>query len=1056
MQNMMGFWNRPLRMANEQMQTPGLRQCLEFLALLAAVPSSAAGSAPPDFNREVRPILSAHCFKCHGPDENVREAGLRLDQREAATRELDSGAKAIVPGQLEKSEVVRRIVSTDKDELMPPPVANKPLTDEQRQILQRWIAAGAKYEQHWAFETPRQAPLPTVRQADWPRNAIDAFILARQEQAGLAPSPDADRYALARRASLDLVGLPPTPDEADSFVNDSAPDAYERLIDRLLASPHYGQRWARRWLDLARYADTNGYEKDRVRSMWPYRDWVIRSLNADLPFDQFTIEQLAGDMLPDATLEQRIATGFHRNTMINEEGGIDPLEFRFYAMVDRVNTTATVWLGLTLGCAQCHTHKFDPFPHTDYYRQMALLNNADEPTIDVPLAELTAKRQEIQGQIAKLEADLPDQFPAPDSGDAPLAIRRHVNLEAKFAAWLAAESAKAVKWALLRPLSAKSQMPTLTIQDDGSVFSSGDITKRDAYDLTLDVSGLNGITALRLEAIPDERLPRGGPGRIYYEGPIGDFWLSEITATPTPTLARSASEDSTPTRSVSEGPVSRPLKFKSASHSFAKGKNTAEAAIDGDPQSGWSIDGGQGRTHYAVFQLDQPLADADTIDVQLLFERYYAGALGRFRIWATADPSGGEARDVPRDVEELLLIPTEKLTADQRGRLLTHFLQVTPELAKEREAIKKLRDSLPAYPTTLVMQQRPATNRRATFVHHRGEFLQPKDQVEPEVLSIFSPLPPDVPHDRLAYARWLVSPANPLVGRVTMNRHWASIFGTGLVRTTEDFGYQGESPSHPDLLDWLAVELPRRGWSMKGMHRLLLTSSTYRQSAAITPEAIAKDPQNRLLSHFPRVRLEAEMVRDAALRVSGLLSDKIGGPSVFPPQPPGITSEGAYGPLAWNVSSGEDRYRRGLYTFAKRTAPYAMFATFDGPSGEACIARREVSNTPLQALTLLNNESLVEAAQALGRLAAGLTAASTRRSDDGVHVLVHRCLSRPPTADEFARLVQFYDSQKMRLEAKELDAGKIAGSEGGDVQEIAAWTLVARAIMNLDEFITKE
>jgi len=1019
--------------------------------MLTAPKAGAADMAAPDFNREVRPILSAHCFKCHGPDENTREAGLRLDQREAAIGELDSGAKAIVPSQPEKSEAIRRIFSADKDEQMPPAAANKPLSYEQKQILKLWIAGGAKYEQHWSFVPPRQAPLPVVRQSAWPRNAIDVFVLARQEQAGLAPSPEADRYALPRRASFDLRGLPPTPEEAEAFANDRAPDAYDRLLDRLLASPHYGQRWARRWLDLARYADTNGYEKDRVRSMWPYRDWVIRAINTDKPFNEFSIEQLAGDMLPAATLDQRIATGFHRNTMINEEGGIDPLEFRYYAMVDRVNTTATVWLGLTLGCAQCHTHKFDPFPHADYYRQMALLNNADEPTIDVPLADLTARRQEIQQQIAKLEGALPNQFPAGDSGDVPFAIRRHVNLEAKFATWLEAESAKSVKWTLLKPHSAKSQMPTLTIQDDGSVLSSGDITKRDAYDVTLDISGLRGITALRLEAMPDERLPRGGPGRIYYEGPIGDFWLSEITArgAGVPPAISSPSNESPQAQRASEG---FPLKFKSASHSFAKGKNTAATAIDGDPQSGWSIDGGQGRTHYAAFQFDQPLAQTDTINVQLLFERYYAGALGRFRIWATTDPRGGEARDLPHEVEELLLVPQEKLTAEERGCLLAHFLQVTPELAKEREAIKKLRDSLPVYPTTFVMQERPAANRRATFVHHRGEFLQPKDSVEPELLSIFAPLPTDAPHDRLAYARWLVSDANPLAGRVTMNRHWANIFGTGLVRTTEDFGYQGEPPSHSDLLDWLAVELPRRDWSLKRMHRLLLTSSTYRQSAAITPERIAKDPQNRLLSHFPRVRLEAEQVRDTALRVSGLLSEKIGGPSVFPPQPPGITSEGAYGPLAWNVSAGENRYRRGLYTFAKRTAPYAMFATFDGPSGEACIARREVSNTPLQALTLLNNESLVEAARALGRL----TAASTRLPDDRMQFLFRRCLSRPPTADELARLLAFHDAQLKRFESKELDAAKIAGAEAGDVQEIAAWTLVARAIMNLDEFITKE
>jgi hypothetical protein len=1002
-------------------------------ALLAGGP--AVAQEPLDFNRQVRQILSAHCFKCHGPDEKVREAGLRLDQREEATKELESGATAIVPGQPDKSELVRRILSVDTDQMMPPGAANKPLSDEQKQILKQWIREGAAYQPHWAFVPPRQAALPNITLGGEARNAIDRFIVAKQKPAGLTLSPEADRYTLVRRASLDLIGLPPTPEEADGFLNNAAPDAYERLIDRLLASPHYGERWARRWLDLARFADTNGYEKDRVRSMWPYRDWVIRALNADLPFAQFTVEQIAGDMLPSATLDQRIATGFHRNTMINEEGGIDPLEFRFYSLIDRVNTTATVWMGLTLGCAQCHTHKFDPIPHADYYRQMAFLNGADEPTIDVPTAELEKQRAQIAQQVAALEAELPSHFPATETASTT------DHLQQKFDGWLASEAEKAVKWTLLRPLSAKSQMPTLTILDDNSILSSGDITKRDEYDVTLDVAGLGGITSLRIEAIPDSRLPKGGPGRVYYEGPIGDFWLSEI--------------------SVKELANSTTLKFKSVTESFAAGKNNAAMAIDGDPQTGWSINGGQGRTHYAVFQFDQPLAETDKIELRLLFERYYAGALGRFRVWATSDPRGGEARDLPQEVQDLQLIPPAELTARQRERLLQQFVLVAPELAGERDKIKKLRDSLPVLPTTLVMQQRPTDQVRTTYVHHRGEYLQPKDRVDPELLSIFPSLSPNVPHDRLTYARWLSSPGNPLVGRVTMNRHWAAIFGTGIVRTTEDFGYQGESPSHLELLDWLAVELVRRDWSIKAMHRLLLTSKTYRQSSAVTAEQLAKDPQNRLLAHFPRQRLEAEAVRDLMLRASGMLSSKLGGPSVFPPQPPGITSEGAYGPLTWTISPGEDRYRRGLYTFAKRTAPYAMFATFDGPSGEACIARREVSNTPLQALTMLNDAIIIEAAQALGQEMARpfhLPLGEGRREGvaERIALLFRRCLTRPPTGAEQKLLADFFEHQRQRLVAKELDADAIAGSGERDPIDRAAWTLVARAVLNLDEVITKD
>ena len=1190
-----------------------------FLLLLVGGAPPASAAEPIDFNRQVRPILSGNCFKCHGPDDKARESDLRLDQREVATKELESGAKAIVPGKADASELVRRIFSADDNERMPPPASNKRLTDEQKQVLKQWIAEGAKYDPHWAFAPPRQVAPPTVADA---RNAVDAFISNRLHAAGLELSPEADRYTLARRASLDLRGLPPTPGEADAFVNDSSPDAYERMIDRLLASPHYGQRWARRWLDLARYADTNGYEKDRVRNMWPYRDWVIRALNADMPFDQFTVEQLAGDMLPNATLQQRIATGFHRNTMLNEEGGIDPLEFRFYAMVDRANTTATVWMGLTLGCAQCHTHKFDPIPHADYYKQLAFLNNADEPTIDIPQPELAARRAEIERQIAETTADLPnrlppegdlkwhtprpasfasaggasgeirpdgsvllsgtnperdtftvvvdtpagefsalrlevlvdpalpstgpgrtphgnfvlsevtlhaapqsaadklepvklirgeadfsqDQFPAahaidgetktgwaihgpgkwnvnrtltlhfdkpltlkepsrwtikldqqhgmqhtlgcmrvslaePLKDDRPLEDRRKAHLQKKFHAWLAAERERTVKWTLLKPTAAKSDVPILTIQDDGSIFVSGDMTKRDVYDITLDPGSLSGITAIRLEAMTDERLPKNGPGRIYYEGPFGDFFLSKITLT----------------RSASEGDS---VKFASASHSFANANNTAAMAIDDDPQTGWSINGGQGRPHYAVFQLEKALDGKDQLQLQLLFERYYAAGLGRFRIWATTDPRGGQARDFSSEIEELLLLTPDKLTPEQTQRLLVQFCEVAPELAADREAIKKLHDSLPAHPTALVMQEWAPGHTRATFVHHRGEFLQPKDQVEPGVLQILSPLTNQAPQNRLEYARWLVSDDNPLVGRVTMNRQWATLFGTGLVRTTEDFGYQGEPATHPALLDWLAVELPRRGWSMKAMHRLIVTSATYRQSSALpasnpqsairNPQSI--DPQNRLLAHFPRTRLEAEMVRDSALRIGGLLSEKIGGPSVFPIQPASITAEGAYGALGWNVSPGEDRYRRGLYTFAKRTAPFAMFATFDGPSGEACIARREVTNTPLQALTMLNEPTLLEAAQALGAKAA----TSGRGSAETATDVFRQCLTRPPTDQELSLLAKYYETQMQRLAAKELDAEKIAGPGEGDAIQRAAWTLTARAVLNLDEAIMKE
>jgi hypothetical protein len=1020
----------------------------------AASPLFAAG-AEDAFNTRVRPILAKHCFKCHGPDEKARKARLRLDQRQSAQRGGKSGRPAIVLGHPEQSQLIQRIFAEDEEEIMPPPHTKNPLSEEDRQLLKRWIAAGADYRLHWAFVPPQRQQLPKVKQTSWPRNPIDHFILARLEAEGLKPSPQADRHTLVRRLYLDLIGLPPTPEEAEAFVKDESADAYEKLVDHMLASPHYGERWARRWLDLARYSDTNGYEKDRPRSIWPYRDWVINALNADMPFDRFTIEQLAGDMLPGATHEQKIATGFHRNTMLNEEGGIDPLEYRFYAMVDRVATTGTTWLGLTIGCAQCHTHKFDPIPHREYYQFMAFLNNADEPTLAVRRPNITRQREEIEKKIASLIADLPNRFP-PDPGSwrllqkrglrtrASSALarqghkgnsesrrmeeRRRKHLERRYRAWQERQMARTVRWTALRPTSAMANLPHLTILEDNSVLVSGDQSKSDTYDLTFRTD-LHGITALRLEVLPDEQLPGGGPGRVYYEGPFGDFFLSEFRVF---TGGKKAS-------------------LAKAAHSFASGGATADKAIDGDPQTGWSINGGQGRAHTAVFTLAAPLAGATELHVQMLFERYYSAGLGRFRISATTDSRASLAPDMPADVEDALLVPVEKRTEEQKQRLLQHFLMTAPELARERAEIDRLGKQLPAYPTTLVLTERPPENPRPTFVHNRGEFLQPNVRVEPEVLSILPPLPKDAPRNRLGLARWLVSPENPLTGRVTMNRQWASFFGRGIVPTLQDFGYQGEPPSHPELLDWLALELVRQGWSMKKMHKLIVMSASYRQASRVTPELLAKDPDNALLARGPRVRLEAEQVRDALLRSSGLLAEKLGGPSVFPPQPPGVTTEGAYGQLRWTVSTGPDRYRRGLYTFSKRTAPFALFTTFDAPSGEVCVARREVSNTPLQALTLLNDPAFTEAAQALGRMTAARKGSVAQRVD----YLFCRCLTRPPTAEETIQLVQFYESQKRRFERKDLDAAKIAGAGSGDVNERAAWTALARILCNLDEAIVK-
>jgi hypothetical protein len=1198
----------------------GLALMSAGLALNAAPLDSSAdptNPAPVDFLHDVRPILSGHCFKCHGPDDAARKSRLRLDTPEGATTPARSGYPAIVPRDTAESELLRRIMAEEPQDVMPPAAAKLELSAAQKQILVRWIEQGANYQPHWAFIKPSPPPLPEISHPAWPRNEIDGFVLARMEREGLSPSEPADPRTLVRRVHLDLIGLPPTPEASEAFVRDPSPEAYERLVDDLLASPHYGERWARRWLDLARYADTNGYEKDRPRSIWPWRDWVINALNADMPFDQFTIEQIAGDLLPDPTLDQRIATGFHRNSMLNEEGGIDPLEYRFLAMVDRVHVTATTWLGLTMACAQCHTHKYDPIQQRDYYRFMALMNNADEPWIDIPQTDIAQQRREQEALLAQAKVELVSIFPPslhadwlttaragfrsqdgataerqadgswlvsgnnsekdlyhvtldttserithlqlevltdpalpltgpgraddgsfvlseitvlaapldrPDethpvdlsratadfwqddfqarktidgksdtgwaikgSGDwrvprtltlalrepvgflggtrlivtlhqehgsrhtlgrfrislgrelpdpRSLEVRRRDHLDREVTKWLDREVLRVVDWFRARPANAIGSVPTLTIEDDDSIFASGDFTKRDTYTVQLD-GHWKGVRALRLEAIPDDRLPNLGPGRVAYEGPIGDFWLSEFKVL-TGTNAH---------------------KLINATQSYANDDNTAAKALDDDLQSGWSIKGAQGQSHNAVFCFDPPLDDEGPLRIEMIFERYYAAGLGRFRFWATRDDEA-VALSHPAEIQERLLKLKRARAADDQTQpseddlaaFQRYYASIAPQLLDERDEIARRTRALPKHPTTLVLEERPPGHSRPTFVHHRGEFLQPKESIEPGVPPFLPDLPANSPRNRLALARWLVSPENPLTPRVVMNREWQAFFGRGLVRTTEDFGFQGELPSHPELLDWLALEFIRRNWSLKQMHKLIVLSATYRQSSQLTPQLLDKDPENVWLARGPRFRLDAELVRDTALAASGLLSTKVGGPSVFPPQPANVTTEGAYGQLTWKVSEGSDRYRRSLYTFAKRTAPFAMFNTFDAPSGEACVARRDRSNTPLQSLTLLNDEIFLDAARALGRRMTESSGSTGERARD----LFHRCLGRPPAAEELQQLLDFYENQRRRFASGDLPPAKLLGTDdSSDPAEQAAWTAVARVLLNLDETVTK-
>ena len=1022
-----------------------------------------------DFNRDVRPVLAQQCFTCHGMDEKARKGKLRLDQQDAAFGKGKSGEIAIVPGKPDASEVVKRILSTDEDEVMPPPHTKKTLSDKDKSILKQWIAEGAKYEAHWAYQPLRDLKSEISNSKSHP---IDHFIRARLEKEGLRPSPEADPYTLVRRVYLDLTGLPPSPAEADAFVNavqNQEPGVrnheYERLVDALLNSPQYGERWARRWLDLARYADTNGFEKDRPRQIWPYRDWVVRALNADMPFDQFSIRQLAGDMLPNATPDDIIATGFHRNTMLNEEGGIDPNEYRFYAMVDRVSVTGTAWFGLTLNCVQCHSHKYDPIEHSEFYKLMALLNNADEPAYHIPTPEIEKQRQAHAARIATLEAALPGKFPGGEKA-----------LQSRFAGWIEDEAKSASSWQIIRPTAMKTTMPHLEQQPDGFILGSGDISKSDVYDLSFKAP-IKGVTAIKLEVASHPSLPNDGPGLTYYEGPIGGFFLSELQAFQSGqrvTITRAEATNEEEEDKINDGAAAKPR--KPTRKAAAKKTNTAMASLDGEMSSGWQVLGGYGQNHAAVFHFEKPVDLTNGFDLKMLFEKHFACPLGHFRLSVTSSdhatatghpfevenalhrrtsvatarsapaptsPSvpafqerGGSAKPSNDPAKARLAEHTQPAAAREQAMLLQRFLEAAPEMQQAAAPLLAARRQLPRGQPTLAMKERPASNPRPTNRYHRGEYLQPKETVPPAVPAFLPSLPKNAPANRLTFAEWLFSPENPLTARVTVNRQWQAFFGRGLVKSLEDFGYQSEAPSHPELLDWLALQFVKDGWSLKKLHKLIVMSQTYRQSSRRTSfptRSENSELENSLYVIAPRFRLDAEIIRDSALKAAGILSPKMGGPGVYPPQPASVTTEGTYGKVEWKTSEGEDRYRRSLYTFTKRTAPFAMATTFDAPTGEACLARRDVSNSPLQALTLLNDQMFVEASREMAK--AVMSEAQT--DADRLTNAFRRCVTRPPAADEMTMLMAFLEKQR---------ASKLDG-EG-------LWAAVCRAMLNLDEAIT--
>jgi hypothetical protein len=999
----------------------------------AQLPPVAAGKI--DFQRDIQPIFAQRCYECHG--EKKSKSGLRLDDKTRALQGGDSGKPPFVAGKSAESQLILRVAGLVKDDEIMPPEGDR-LTARQIGLLRAWIDQGAVWPDdahkpiHWAYVKPVSPAPPRTKTSRWVRNPIDAFVLAKLQKEKLKPSPEADRATLIRRLSLDLIGLPPTLAEVDAFVADKRKDAYDRLVDRLLASPHYGEKWTREWLDLARYADTHGYEKDPRRSMWPYRDWVIQALNADMPFDEFTVEQIAGDLLPKATREQKVASGFHRNTMFNTEGGVDAEQSRVETIVDRVNTTAGVWLGSTMGCAQCHTHKYDPFTIKEYYQMFAFFNDCDEPELDLPSPEQAKHRDRLKADIAQQEKDYKKQTP---------------ELAAAQAAWEKKHLEEEARWTALDATNYSSAgSATFTKLADKSLLAGGKNSTNDVYTVTAPAA-LEKITGMRLEVFPDNSLPQKSLGR----DPNGSFVLSRFEVTAAPAERPEAAQK---------------LVFTNASAEYTQEGHSVTNLIDGKPGPGWAISASENKyktERAAYFELEKPLAipGGAILTVTLRNDSIWSVAnVGRFRIAVTEKEKPVELPGVSSHIRAMLAESPDRRTEKQTNELNDVFREQAPELKPVREQLAKLREEekklKEAIPTTLVMKERKEP--RETHVLARGNFLSPGEKVAPGVPAILPPLPAGETNNRLTLARWLVSADNPLTARVTVNRIWGQYFGHGLVETVEDFGTQGERPTHPELLDWLATEFVRQGWSMRALHRLIVTSATYRQSSRTTPALLERDPYNRWFARGPRFRVPAETVRDICLAASGLLTEKIGGPSVFPYQPDGIWTQ-IYSGDKWETSKGEDKYRRGLYTFWRRTSPYPAFMSFDSPSRELICTRRARSNTPLQALTTLNDPAFVEAAEALARrMMNEASGGAEQRAAYGFRL----CTSRPPGKQELKRIVALYNEELQRYNEDGKAAEKLIKGDSDkppvDVKpaEAAAWTVVANVLLNLDETITKD
>ena len=1017
------------------------RLCWLPLVLTAVVCRADEGTVR--FNRDIRPILSDNCFACHGPDEKHRQARLRLD--------LGGQSPVIVPGDPDASELIARITASDDSERMPPAETGKRLTKSEIDRLRHWIQEGANYEAHWSFMPLATADPPEISAGDrrtrQPLNGIDNFIWQRLGEQRLVPSPAADKSTLIRRVYLDLIGLLPSAEEVEQFVHDDRPEAYNELVDRLLKNRHYGERWGRHWLDQARYADSHGYTIDGERVMWPYRDWVIQALNHDMPFDQFTIEQLAGDLLPGGTKQQRIATGFHRNTLINQEGGTDDEQFRVEAVMDRVSTTGAVWLGLTIGCAQCHSHKFDPISHREYYAFYAFFNHGSDvnnvgPTVEIHEGELFLEQPDSD-QLRDLNAAVAETERLRRARDE----RQRVWEASLLAGASDQRTPDQLAWTPLEPDRLSAAEAQFTLLDDHSVLATQGILRETYVVETKPLPPDAVIGSFQLRMIPHESLPQNGPGLAGN----GNFVLSAVE--------------------VFLGDERLPLVFASATH--AQPGYPSAALIDDDPGTGWSINVAAGSTvkmnseHIAWLALGRAVAaEGKRLKIILRHELNNHYNVGRFQLSWSSEVAEGTA---DASLLEALRIPVEDRTPEQRKDIAAAFSAVDTVYKEARGRVDVLRRRLGLGPAaeSMVMQELP--ERRDTYLLVRGDFLRPDKAggaIEPGVPEVLPPLADDPsarPRNRLDLARWLVASNNPLTPRVTVNRIWMHYFGHGLVETENDFGRQGSPPTHPELLDWLARQFIERGWSLKELHRLIVTSATYRQASLARPDAAAVDPLNRLLARQNRLRLDAEIVRDAALSASGKLSPKMGGPSVRPPQPDGVYAF-TQNRKNWPTDTGENRYRRGIYTMFYRSAPYPTLITFDSPDFQRVCTQRARSNTPLQALTMANDPAIFELARGMAHRVLDesrplplLSASGSANTDTRLDRLFLMAYSRWPKDEERKAVDTFLNGQRKFFRTNHDAAAAVAGeSDVADPAELAAWTTVARAILNTDEFITRE